>query len=90
MYTEEQKDLLLDKLFDGVVCFDIYNNIDIFHKKNFSSYYNPKNEVFWISENIYIIFLDKYFSSNINERTQINILFRDIIKDLFNYNFIVI
>jgi len=48
-YTEKQKDLLLEKLFDGVVCLNIYRDIDIIHKSNNLSYYNTKTNEFWLN-----------------------------------------
>jgi len=48
-YTEEQKDLLLDRLFNGVVCLDIYRDIDIRHRNYGLSYYNLKYNEFTLS-----------------------------------------
>jgi len=48
-YTQEQKNLLLDKLFDGFICFNIYDDIDIEHKNKRLSYYNPKINEFSLS-----------------------------------------
>jgi len=48
-YTQEQKELLLDRLFDGVICLDIYRNVNIRHKKFYYSYYNPKINEFSLS-----------------------------------------
>lgn len=49
-YIREQKELLLNKLFDGVICFDILNNkINIIHKTDEVSYYDVKNNIFYLS-----------------------------------------
>jgi len=48
-YTQQQKELLLDRLFDGVICMDIYGDVEIIHKNNNLSYYNPKFNQFSLS-----------------------------------------
>jgi len=61
IYTQEQKELLLDRLFDGVVCMDIYGDIDIRHRNGTLSYYNLKTNEFrlnWLQ--IWRIFETKY------------------------------
>jgi len=59
-YTEEQKYLLLDNLFDGVVCLDIYGDIDIEHKNRRLSYYNTKtNKILLNYANIWEFFEEK-------------------------------
>jgi len=48
-YTPEQKELLLNLIFDGVVCLDIYDGIDITHKNHFFSRYNFNEYEFWLN-----------------------------------------
>jgi len=62
-YTKEQKELLLDRLFDGVVCFNIYNDIiDIIHPNRYISYYNSKLNKFYLSwDNIWFFFESKEY-----------------------------
>jgi len=78
-YTQEQKDLLLDKLFDGVVCLDIYINVDIIHKNNKLSWYSPKTNIFWLSyTNIW-----QFFETNNSHNSQeIKDLTEGILRDL--------
>jgi len=59
-YTQKQKQLLLDNIFDGVVYFNIYGNIDIKHKNRNLSFYNPKANNFVLSwDNIWRFFENK-------------------------------
>jgi len=48
-YIQEQKELLLDKLFDGVVCFDIYRNVNIRHRNGYLSHYRLKSNRFLLN-----------------------------------------
>jgi len=50
MYTSEQKELLLDHLFDGFVCLDIYDGIEIIHKNRGISYYIPESNIFLLNK----------------------------------------
>jgi len=78
-YTQEQKELLLDRLFDGVVCMDIYGDIEITHKNEHLTYYNPKTNMFWLNwYQIWSFFLDK----NDNNRQEINDLTSGILREL--------
>jgi len=78
-YTQEQKDLLLDKLFDGVICLDIYNNIEIIHKNSNISYYIFGSNTFRLSwSNIW-----KFFENEKNDNQQeIEELTSNILIDL--------
>jgi len=54
------KNLLLDRLFDGVVCLNIYSDIDIIHRNYGLSYYNPKtNKILLNYTNIWQFFEEK-------------------------------
>jgi len=78
-YTQQQKDLLLDKLFDGVVCLNIYGDIDIIHKSNNLSYYNPKYNVFRLNyDNIWQFLREK----NGYNHQEIRYLTEGILRDL--------
>jgi len=80
-YTQEQKKLLLDKLFDGVVCLDIYGDINIRHKKNNYSYYNPKYNIFSLD----LISIWNFFNKkNIDNYEEIKDLTGGILRDLTN------
>jgi len=78
-YTQEQKDLLLDRLFDGVVCFNIYHDIDISHRSYGLSYYNPKTNEFWLNwYQIWQFFQNK----NIYNHQEIKDLTQGVLRDL--------
>jgi len=79
-YTEKQKNLLLDRLFDGDVCLDIYNNrINIIHYNYYLSHYNFNGYEFWL--NWYQIWV---FFENKNKDTyqEIEDLSEAILRDL--------
>jgi len=77
-YTQEQKDLLLDRLFDGVVFFNIYDTIRITHINNKKSWYNPKTSLFWLSySNIWHFFENE----NIYNFQEIKYLIEPILRD---------
>jgi len=77
-YTQEQKELLLDKLFDGVVCMDIYYDIDIIHRSYGLSYYNPKTNEFVLSYN----YIWKFFENeNRDNYYEIEELISSILRD---------
>jgi len=76
-YTQQQKELLLDKLFDNVICLNIYIGVDIIHKNKFLSYYNPKTNMFWLNwDNIW-----KFFKNGDNYK-KVKKLTEAILRDL--------
>jgi len=80
-YTQEQKELLLDYIFDGVACFNIYRDIDIFHPNNRLSYYKSKTNEFVLSySNIWQFFEEKngYNYQEIKDLT--STILRDLTK----------
>jgi len=78
-YTQEQKDLLLEKLFDGVVCLNIYRDIDIRHNKFNYSYYRPKSNRFLLNwDNIWRFFENE----NADDYLEIKDLTEAILRDL--------
>jgi len=90
-YTESQKELLLDKLFVGVICFNIYNDITIIHKYmilnvhnyNLVSKYFSRHKKFFLSmEQIGLYFQDNEhpYYEEIRDLTQ------TILKDLIKQN----
>jgi len=82
-YTQEQKELLLDKLFDGVVCLNIYDYIDIRHKSYNKSFYRPKTNIFWLND----IQIWNSFKNKKNDNYQeIRDLTSTILKDLTGQN----
>jgi len=78
-YTQEQKQLLLDNLFDGVVYFNIFEDINIIHRNRFFSIYQLKYNKFWLSQpNIWRFFENE----KRNNFYQIIELTQNILKDL--------
>jgi len=80
-YTEEQKDLLLDLLFNGVVCFNIYHDIHIRHKNKYLSIYYPKIKAFKLNwDNIWRFFVNKNADNYIEIRDLTSTILRDLTK----------
>jgi len=82
-YTQEQKELLLDKLFVGVIHFDIYKYIEIEHTKRYISYYYPKFNQFSLSWEEIWNFFEYKKQGNYQE---VKDLTQSILKDLTKRN----